>query len=138
MEKTIFEQIKHVKEDGTEFWKARELYKLLGYAEYSKFIPVIIKARESCKNSKQAASDHFARVSEMIKIASGTEKETFRKIKNFHLTRYACYLIAQNGDPKKEEIALAQTYFALQTRRKVKTVKKIVFYPFFTFILTKE
>jgi DNA-damage-inducible protein D len=117
MKNNIFEEIKHINKNGMEYWKARELYKLLGYAEYSKFIPVIIKAQESCKNSKQAASDHFAHVGEMIKIASGTEKEALRKINDFHLSRYACYLIAQNGDPRKEEIALAQTYFALQTRR---------------------
>lgn len=78
---------------------------------------MIVKAIEACKQSQQAASDHFARVSEMIKIASGTEKEAQRKIGDFQLSRYACYLIAQNGDPRKEEIALAQTYFAIQTRK---------------------
>jgi len=113
MEKTIFEQIKHVKDDGTEFWKARELYKRLGYSEYLKFIPAINKAKESCRNSSQSVLDHFAHVSEMVLIGSGAKKE----IDNCHLSRYACYLIAQNGDPRKEEIALAQTYFAVQTRR---------------------
>lgn len=90
---------------------------MLGYGEYNKFIPVIEKAKEACKHSHQAAPDHFAHVSEMIKIAKGTEKEALRKIDDFHLSRYACYLIAQNGDPRKEEIALAQTYFAFQTRK---------------------
>jgi len=113
MQNTIFEQIKHVKEDGTEYWKARELYKLLGYGEYLKFIPAINKAKESCRNSSQAVLDHFAHVSEMVLIGSGAKKE----IDDCHLSRYACYLIAQNGDPRKEEIALAQTYFAVQTRR---------------------
>jgi len=117
MPNNIFEQIKKTNKKGQEFWSARGLYKLLGYTEYGKFLPAVERASEACKNSGQNLKDHFAHVSEMIKIATGTEKETQRQISDIHLSRYACYLIAQNGDPRKEEIALAQTYFALQTRR---------------------
>ena len=113
----IFDQIKKVNEYGADYWSARELYKFLGYTEYGKFIPVIEKAKEACKNSQQPVADHFAHVSEMIKIATGTEKEAYREIEDYSLSRYARYLIAQNGDPRKEEIALAQTYFAIQTRK---------------------
>ena len=117
MGQNIFEQIRKINEYGQEFWSARDLYKFLGYTEYGKFIPAIERAKEACKNSHQQISDHFAEVSEMMTIATGTEKETQREGKNYNLSRYACYLIAQNGDPRKEEIALAQTYFAIQTRR---------------------
>lgn len=113
----IFEKIKHINKYGSEYWSARELYKFLGYTEYGKFTPAIERAKQACENSGQSQSLHFAHVSEMIKIAVGTEKEAMRKIENYHLSRYACYLIAQNGDPRKEEIALAQTYFAIQTRK---------------------
>ena len=102
----IFEKIRKVNKYGAEYWSARELYKLLGYGEYGKFLPVIEKAQIACKASQQAVAYHFAHVSEMIKIAAGTDKEASRKIDDFHLSRYACYLIAQNGDPRKEEIAL--------------------------------
>ncbi|MCK9352389.1 MAG: DNA damage-inducible protein D [Candidatus Paceibacterota bacterium] len=117
MENNIFEQIKKVNENGQEFWRARDLYKLLGYTEYGKFLPTIERAKESCKNSGQQAEDHFAHVSEMIKIATGTVREAEREVDDYSLSRYACYLIAQNGDPRKVEIAKAQTYFAIQTRR---------------------
>lgn len=113
----IFDQIKKVNEYGSEYWSARELYKILGYTEYGKFTPAIERAKSACNGSRQAVADHFAHVSEMIKIATGTEKETFREIEDYRLSRYACYLIAQNGDSRKEEIALAQTYFAIQTRK---------------------
>ncbi|MES2677279.1 MAG: DNA damage-inducible protein D [Pseudomonadota bacterium] len=113
----IFETIKKTNQYNHEFWSARDLYKLLGYTEYSKFLPVIERAKESCQNSKQKVADHFAQVSEMIAIGSGTAKMASREIQNYALSRYACYLIAQNGDPRKEEIARAQTYFAIQTRR---------------------
>lgn len=116
-EHTIFEKIKKTNEYQQEYWSARDLYRLLGYTEYGKFLPVIERAKEACKNSGQNIGDHFADVSEMIKIATGTPKETSREVQNCILSRYACYLIAQNGDPRKEEIALAQTYFAIQTRR---------------------
>lgn len=111
------EKIKKINEYGQEYWSARDLYKLLGYTEYGKFLPAIDRAKEACENSGQNIEDHFAGVSEMIKIAQGTPKEALREVKNYSLSRYACYLIAQNGDPRKEEIAMAQTYFAIQTRR---------------------
>ena len=113
----IFEKIKKINEYGQEYWSARDLYKLLGYTEYGKFLPAIERAKEACENSGQRIADHFAGVSEMIKIATGTVKEAQREVQNYNLSRYACYLIAQNGDPRKKEIALAQTYFAIQTRR---------------------
>lgn len=113
MNNTIFEQIKRINEYAQEYWSARDLFKILGYTEYGKFIPAIDRAKESCKNSSQKPKDHFAHVSEMVPLGSGAERE----IDDYHLSRYACYLIAQNGDPRKEEVALAQTYFALQTRK---------------------
>ena len=103
----IFEQIKKINEYGQEFWSARDLYKLLGYTEYGKFLSAVERAKEACKNSNQKINDHFAQVSDMVLIGSGAE----RQIDDYHLSRYACYLIAQNGDPRKEEIALAQPYF---------------------------
>lgn len=117
MADNIFEQIKKINEYGREYWSARDLYKILGYTEYGKFLPAIERAKEACKNSGQSVADHFADVSEMIKIATGTEKEAQRSVDNYNLSRYSCYLIAQNGDSRKEEIALAQTYFAIQTRK---------------------
>lgn len=117
MKNNVFEGIKRLNKHGSEYWSARDLYKLLGYTEYGKFLPAIERAKEACKNSEQAIRDHFAGVSEMIKIAEGTGKEAMRGIENVRLSRYACYLIAQNGDPRKEEVALAQTYFAIQTRK---------------------
>ncbi len=113
MVENIFEKIKKINEYGQEFWRARDLYKLLGYTEYGKFLPAIERAKTACRNSGQDADDHFAGVSDMVAIGSGAE----RPINDYDLSRYACYLIAQNGDPRKEEIAMAQTYFAIQTRR---------------------
>ncbi len=98
---------------GVECWSARELQVLLGYSKWQNFENIINKAKDSCKNSKQEIVNHFTDVSKMVQIGSGAEKE----IPDILLTRYACYLIAQNGDPKKEEIAFAQSYFALQTRK---------------------
>jgi DNA-damage-inducible protein D len=117
MNNTVFDQIRKTNVHQQEFWSARELYKLLGYTEYGKFLPAIERAKESCENSGQNVLDHFAHASEMIKIATGSEREAMREVDNYHLSRYACYLIAQNGDPRKSEVALAQTYFALQTRK---------------------
>ncbi len=113
----IFEEIKKVNDHSHEYWSARDLMPLLGYARWENFEIAISRAKESCKNSNQDVSDHFRDITKMILIATGTSKETNREVDDFELSRYACYLIAQNGDPRKEEIARAQTYFAIQTRR---------------------
>ncbi|MBI4652833.1 DNA damage-inducible protein D [Candidatus Kuenenbacteria bacterium] len=117
MTENIFEQIKKINEYKQEYWNARDLMAPLGYVEWRKFESAIKRAKEACKNSGQLVRDHFGGAAKMIKIATGTLKETLREINDYHLSRYACYLIAQNGDPRKKEIALAQTYFAIQTRR---------------------
>ena len=108
-----FENIKHIDESGTEFWYARELSKLLEYRDFRNFELAIFKAMESCKNSANNVGDHFVDVTEMVPIGSGA----MRAFPSYKLSRYACYLIAQNGDSRKKVIALAQTYFAVQTRR---------------------
>ena len=100
-------------QDGIDYWLARELQELLGYADWRNFLNAVDKAKESCKTSGELVSDHFVDVTKMVKIGSGAE----RKQEDIMLTRYACYLIAQNGDPKKEQIAFAQSYFAIQTRK---------------------
>lgn len=112
--KNQFDDFMQIVEDSEiEFWYARDLMKLLGYEQWRNFENAISKAMESCKSAQIEVSDHFAEVSKMVMIGSGAE----RKLKDYMLTRYACYLIAQNGDPKKEEIAFAQSYFAVQTRK---------------------
>jgi len=108
-----FEEIKHVTEDGIEFWYARELQVVLEYTQWRNLESVIDKAKTACKNSGNDISDHFADVSKMVDIGSGAE----RKVEDIQLSRYACYLIVQNGDPRKEIIALGQTYFAVKTRQ---------------------
>ena len=108
-----FEDIKHINENGIEYWYARELQKVLDYTEWRKFEGVIQRAKEACKNSNVNVVDHFVEADKMVQIGSGAE----RKQKDYKLTRYACYLIAQNGDTRKKVIALAQTYFAIQTRK---------------------
>ena len=110
---TIFESIKHVDDDGNEYWYARELQKVLEYTEWRKFNGVIEKAINSCKTSNYVASDHFVGADKMINLGKGGQRE----VPDYKLSRYACYLIAQNGDSRKKVIALAQTYFAIQTRK---------------------
>ena len=100
-------------ENGIEFWLARDIQHLLGYTEWRNFSTVINKAKTACEVSNHVISDHFVDVNKMVDLGSGSQRE----VDDIMLTRYACYLIAQNGDPKKQEIAFAQTYFAMQTRK---------------------
>ena len=108
-----FEGIKKFDESGIEYWEARELLPILGYEKWEKAEEVIARAARACMNSGQDVDNHFNRTVKMVKIGSNT----MREVRDYKLDRYACYLIAQNGDPNKPEIALAQTYFAIQTRR---------------------
>ncbi len=107
-----FESIKHTDENGIEFWYARELMMVLEYKQWRRFEQTIERAKESCRNSNISIDNHFADVGKIVK-AGATNKD----IRDIKLTRYACYLIAQNGDSRKKAIALAQTYFAVQTRK---------------------
>lgn len=109
----MFEDIKHADESGNEYWLARELQKTLEYKEWRKFSGVIDKAKKSCFNSNVNLYDHFVCIDKMVEIGSGAK----RKQDDYKLSRYACYLIAQNGDSRKKVIALAQTYFVIQTRK---------------------
>lgn len=108
-----FEDIKEIDENGIEFWTARKLFPLLGYATWQAFDEVVARAARAALNSGQIADDHFSQLTKLVEIGSGGK----RAVKDWKLDRYACYLIAQNGDPKIPQIALAQTYFAVQTRR---------------------
>ena len=108
-----FEDIKHIDENGVEFWYARELMPILQYSNWQNFEKIIDKAKISCENSGISVFEHFIDINKTIKMPKGAEKT----ILDYELTRYACYLIAQNGDSRKKVIALAQTYFAVQTRK---------------------
>ena len=110
---SLFESIKHVNEYSQEFWYARELQIALEYSKWENFKKVIDKAIESCTNSGSETWDHFAEVRKMVPIGSGAERE----LEDYELSRHACYLIVQNGDPRKKVIALGQTYFAVKTRQ---------------------
>jgi DNA-damage-inducible protein D len=114
-EESAFEQ------NGIEYWMARDIQELLDYTEWRNFVQVIDKAKMACINSKQDIGNHFVDVNKMVKLGSGSE----RQIDDMMLTRYACYLIAQNGDPRKEQIAFAQSYFAIQTRKQELLEKRI-------------
>jgi DNA-damage-inducible protein D len=108
-----FESIKQLDEEANEYWLARQLSKVLEYSEYRHFQPVIERAKEACKNSGQPTQNHFEDILEMVDIGSGAKRE----ISDVKLSRYACYLVVQNGDPSKPVIANGQSYFAIQTRR---------------------
>ena len=109
----VFESIKHISKEDEEFWYARELQTALEYSEWRNFNKVIEKAKIACKNAANDVNAHFVEVNKMVDIGMGTSRE----ISDIVLSRYACYLIVQNGDPRKEEIALGQTYFAIKTRQ---------------------
>ena len=119
-EEIIFENIKHIDDNGVEYWEARELQLVLEYKEWRKFNNVINKAIITCLNSNNRVDDHFAKVGKMVQIGSGAK----RIQDDYKLSRYACYLIVQNGDSRKEVIALGQTYFAVQTRKQELTEKE--------------
>lgn len=110
--------------NGVECWSARELYKLLGYVQWRNFMTIVDKAKEACKGVGEEVPYHFADVSKMVGIGSGSQRE----VDNILLTRYACYLVAQNGDSRKPEIAFAQNYFAVQTRRAELIEKRLLDY----------
>ena len=110
---SAFEDAAQADDDGNEFWLARDLQRLLGYAKWDNFLTVVQRARDACEASGHSTTDHFAGVGKMISLGKGAERE----IEDIVLSRYASYLVAQNGDARKQEVAFAQTYFAIQTRR---------------------
>lgn len=117
----IFEEIKHIDENGIEFWYARDLMGILEYSKWGNFVKVINKAKLSLENTDIPTSDHFADVGKMVQIGSNSE----RQVDDIKLTRYACYLIVQNADPRKKSVALGQQYFAIQTRKQELSEKNI-------------
>jgi len=112
-EESVFEKIKKIDKNGMEYWSGRELMEVFNYSQWQTFLRVINKAKQACTNSGNDVDDQFIVVDELIEVGKGA----LYKAKGYHLTRYACYLVAQNGNSSKEPIALAQTYFAIQTRR---------------------
>lgn len=122
------EEIKRIKQDGSEYWYARDLWSLLGYTRWGNFLPTLDRAKESCKTGGFVVEDHFLNAKQMVKLGSGSQRE----VDDYELTRYACYLIAQNGDPRIPEIAFAQMYFAIQTRKQeliaeqVKEIERLI------------
>ena len=110
---SVFEEIKHIDQSGSEYWSGREFQKVLQYSTWEKYLNVIEKAKEACKNSGHIPEDHFHHTVKMVSIGSGAQRGT----DDVMLSRYACYLIIQNADPSKEIVALGQTYFAVQTRK---------------------
>lgn len=121
MGNNIFEEIKKINEYQSEYWSSRDLARALEYSNYDKFLNVIDRAKEACKNSGEVIHNHFSHVGEMVEIGSGAK----RSVDTVYLSRYACYLIIQNSDPAKEVVALGQTYFAIQTRRQEKTDQRL-------------
>ena len=123
MKNAFDEIVKIIQEEAVEFWYARDLMALLGYDRWENFHKAIERAIDSCKASEIEPADHFRSVTKMVQIGSGAE----RAVKDYMLTRYACYLIAQNGDPRKEKIAFAQSYFAVQTRKQELIEERIAY-----------
>ena len=110
---SVFESVKKVNDNGVEYWLARDFQTILQYSSWDKFLNVVEKAKEACRNSGHNPADHFSHMVKMVSIGSGAQRET----EDIKLSRYACYLVIQNADPTKEIVALGQTYFAMQTRR---------------------
>ncbi|MDP3763704.1 MAG: BRO family protein [bacterium] len=110
---SVFESVKKVNDNGVEYWLARDFQSILQYSSWDKFLNVVEKAKEACRNSGHNSADHFSHMVKMVLIGSGARRET----EDIKLSRYACYLIIQNADPAKEIVALGQTYFTVQTRR---------------------